>query len=70
MIPLLDRANRALLAGRDAEAEVLMDELLAPQPSPLAWISRLWHRLTCRQPSCIWLFGAYQHPRGNRKLRS
>lgn len=33
-------------------------------------MSRLWHWLTCREPVCLFLFGAFQHPCQNRKLRN
>lgn len=72
----LRRANRARLVGRDELADAEMEQLLNPErfgvrgllERLVAALGRAWHRATCRAPSCLELYGAFQHPRTNRRL--
>ena len=72
----LRRANAARLVGRDDIADAEVEELLNPERFGVrGWLerarsalARAWHRVTCRHPGCVELFGAFQHPNQNRRL--
>ena len=68
----LDRANRLRLLGLDEQADEAVAVLLDSPPTlrqrVTEWLSRAWHRLTCREPRCFFMFGSPQHPRANRRL--
>lgn len=72
----LRRANRARMLGLDELADAEVNELLNPEPFGVrgwlrrtrAALARAWHRVTCRRPGCVELFGAFQHPGQNRRF--